>query len=128
MRLGLPTFVIFVVLCANYIAPYNAYPSDGDAESEASGHEDSASKVRNLLQGEPINEEYDIVHTVVIDPIVEDNDNNDTDDDTDDESIEEDNEFDDDDQSSLNDEPPYKKYKKWRGWRKHPLYVVILGG
>merc|ERR1719412_940185 len=135
MRLCLPVIVI-LVLCTICNIPSNAYPSNGETESEGSGEEDTRS-VNEILDGGAITDsdhEYDIVHKVVIETVLDDDDDDENDaDDEDDEDEDDDNAEDNDDNNDNDDEdkiviPPYKKYKKWLGWRKHPLYVVILGG
>ena len=138
MRLCLPVIVI-LVLCTICNVPSNAYPSNGETESEGSGDEDTRS-VNEILDGGAITDsdhEYDIVHKVVIETTHDDDDDDDDENDEDDEDNDEDEDDDDtednDDDNDNDDEdkiviPPYKKYKKWLGWRKHPLYVVILGG
>ena len=137
MKIGLPILVI-VVLCTIYNSPSDAYPSNGGTESESSGEEDSEGNVNAILalEGEAINHsdnEYDIVHKVVIEHSIDeddeagvDDDEEDNEDDDDDDNDDGDN--DDDEDDNEDDIPPYKKYKKWRGWKKHQLFVIILGG
>lgn len=140
MRLCLPVIVI-VVLCTICNVPANAYPSNGETESEASGGgEEDTRSINEILEGEANtdsdNDEYDIVHKVVIETTDDDDDdgeNVEDDDEDDDEDNDDDNVEDNEDDNDDDDEEkivtaPYKKYKKWLGWRKHPLYVVILGG
>ena len=138
------TFVILLLSIAIFNVPSKAFPSNTeDSSDDGSGEEDNqVSDVDKILalEGESINDsdnEYDIVHKVVIETSHDEMDDGDDDgeeeesDEDDDEA--DDNEDDDDDDGNNNDEEeldptPYKKYKKWRGWRRHPLYVIILGG
>ena len=134
-----PLFVI-ILLCTSYNTPCDAYPSGGETESESSGEEsvdvmsdesvDSVNAILNLDDNaEESNNDgdngYDIVHKVVVDQPIDDDDDDEDDDDDDDD---EDDDDDDDDEEDEEDLTPYKDYDKWRGWRKHPLFVVILGG
>ena len=149
MKLNLSaTFVILLLTITLFNVPSNAFPSNTEEESdggteEGSGSEDDqTSDVDKILalEGDSINDsdnEYDIVHKVVIETSHEemDDDDDDGDDeggDGDDSDGDDDEDDDDDDDEGEDDDEfdptPYKKYKKWRGWRRHPLYVVILGG
>jgi len=149
MKLNLSaTFVIFLLTITIFNVPSNAFPSnteeesDGGSEDGSGSEDDQTSDVDKILalEGDSINDsdnEYDIVHKVVIETSHEemDDDDDDGDDeggDGDDSDGDDDEDDDDDDDEGEDDDEfdptPYKKYKKWRGWRRHPLYVVILGG
>ena len=140
MKLSLTIFVILVLSITIFNVPSNAFPSNTE---DGSGREDDqASDVDKILalEGESINDsdnEYDIVHKVVIESVndemedgdaVDEDDGDDEDDDEDDDDGDDDDEDDEEDDEDESDPTPYKKYKKWRGWRRHPLFVVVLGG
>ena len=131
MKLSFAVLVVIVLYTYNS-GPCTAYPSNNEMQGDGSGDEDErANNIREILEGENVNEsdsdsEYDIIHKVVID------NSNDEDDEVgeDDEEVEGE-EDDDDDDEDTDDSLPYEKYKLWtegRGWPKHPLYVIILGG
>ena len=138
------TFVIILLSIAIFNVPSKAFPSNTeDSSDDGSGSEEDeqVSDVDKILalEGESINDsdnEYDIVHKVVIETTPDEMDDDDDDgeegdgDEADDEAgdDEEDDDDDDDNDDEELDPTPYKKYKKWRGWRRHPLYVIILGG
>ena len=136
------TFVILLLSIAIFNVPSNAFPSNTeDSSDDGSGSEDEqVSDVDKILalEGESINDsdnEYDIVHKVVIettpDEMGDDDDDGeegDSEEGDDEAGDDEDDDEDDDNDDEELDPTPYKKYKKWRGWRRHPLYVIILGG
>ena len=111
------TFAVFFVIhifCSGFCS---AYPSD-DVEEILNLDNDAATSD----SGES---EYDFVHDVIIEHSIDDEDD---DGDDDDEYVDDDDDTEDEEEEE-DDTPPYKKYEKWKkGWMKHPLYVIILGG
>ena len=113
-NLTFTVFFVFHIFCSGFCS---AYPSD-DVEEILNLDNDAATSD----SGES---EYDFVHDVIIEHNLADED----DDGDDDEDYGDDDDTADDDDDEADDTPPYKKYEKWRkGWMKHPLYVIILGG
>ena len=128
------TILVIVVLCI-----FNTSPCRAQSGEEEDG-EESENNIREILEGNSVNDnddgdenEYDIIHKVVIGDTNEEEDEASADAEEENNDDDDDEEIDDDDEEI--DEPlPYEKYKddlgntRWRVWPRHPLYVVILGG